>query len=411
VKPECFTLPSGARVEIGVGPELEVAGVFRDELSGLHATLSRRTGKPISIEELPLADFHTLRAILRKLGLVSEQTLEIPCSNCNTAFTVVPSSELELRPYPDDELDDPELDGAFDFETSHEVPSLSGDSEPSRLRLRPLCVSEASPFHSALRADRPLRVTSGVVEGMGIVEIDGVTNARKLARLLASAPDSAFDAVAEVFEEAHYPRRLDVPHRCPKCGISEWVSVPRSRELALEQALALQLPRGGDQFMSIDEFERLVRGEAEKIWRNPDIALSVIEDAAEVDASGEPLLGCYRPPEPEALLPEPAEIRVFYQTFANMWREDGRYDVLAEVAETLRHELEHHGGHLTGNDPLDDAEQEELRREHVRRVGKSETDRRALRDAYGGAREFIARTWPLWTVVLLATLAAILASR
>lgn len=394
-----FHLPSGAEVELGSGKPLELEGVFAEELAKIRA----KTSRPLT--ELPLADLHVLRAIARKLGLVPEPEVTLRCSNCHEELRVRPCASLELGPFLHDELEDPELDASFDFSRSWPIPTFR-----EGVKLVPRTVGEARALHRAVSLDRPLRITSGVVRAMGIVEIDGERDPRKLARLLREAPDDAFDAVVALFEDAHYPPRLDVPHACPSCGVSEWVSVPLDRELALP-AEGAPVPPDDAAFMSPDELEALVREEGELAYRElgvKEIDLAVIEGPAEVDDGGEPLLGCYRPPDPDGLVPRPAEIRVFYRTFANMFHEEGPYDVRAEVRETIRHELEHHFGHLSGDDPLDDDEHAEIHREVARRVGKTELQKRAIGSFWSEARTFFARTWVLWLIAALVTLLAVL---
>jgi len=413
---ERFVLPSGARVELGAGDRLFVSGLFEAELRGLSARITEPGGAAVALAELPLADFHVLRAILRRLGVVEEAEVELCCSNCHERWTVKPCSGLELGPFRDDELDDDELDAPFDFARSYELPCLrpGEEAEVSRLRLSPRTLGQAAPLHAAIRADRPLRITSGFVNGLGIDELDGERDARKIARLLARAPDDAFDALVQLFEDAHYPPRLSVPHTCPSCGVSEWVHVPLARELGLEPRAEDEAPAPPDdaQFLSLDAFEELVREEAQAAYRElglKSIDLLVVEGPAEVDDGGEPLLGCYRPPELDALVPKSAEIRLFYRTFANIQHDEGVYDVRAEVRETLRHELEHHLAHLSGHDPVDDDERDEIEREQVRRVGQAELVRRSTRSALDELRGFVRRTWVLWLIVGLVTLLTLLA--
>jgi hypothetical protein len=266
-----------------------------------------------------------------------------------------------------------------------------------------------------LRADAELRVTSNVVRGMGVVELDGETETGRIARALQHLDDDSFAALQMLFEDAHYPPRLDVPHPCPECGATAWLSIPLSRELSLEPAEDADVaPTSARGFMGVDEFEALVREEAARLWDELEIgevSLTVVEGVAEVDEGGEPLLGSYRPADPEALIPQPAEIDIFYRTFANMSRSDGVVDARAEVAETLRHELEHHLNYLRGDDPLDDSERAEIDLERARRVGRAEVGRRATREARRDVSEFFARTWYVWVVVALATLLAFLADR
>lgn len=46
-----------------------------------------------------------------------------------------------------------------------------------------------------------------------------------------------------------------------------------------------------------------------------------------------------------------AEIRLYYRTFRAMFVDEGPYDVVGEIYETLEHELEHHRAFLDGDDP------------------------------------------------------------
>jgi len=123
-----------------------------------------------------------------------------------------------------------------------------------------------------------------------------------------------------------------------------------------------------------------------------------------VDDGGEPLLGCYQLPDPDGLVPQPAEIRVFYRTFASMAEDLAEFDARAEVAETVRHELTHHLNFLAGDDPLDDQEQAAIHYERARRVGRRESKRRAVRALGTDVVEFFVRTWAVWLIALLVAL-------
>jgi hypothetical protein len=402
-----FALPSGASVELtDAAPELpELSGVFAPDLAGVRAAPSQ------PLDELPLADLHTLRAIAKKLGLSPEPPISIRCRNCDHAFDVVPTSTFELGPYRDGELDDPELDAPFDFSREHAIDP--DDERFSGVRLEPVSVGRARALHEALAGQ--FRVTSRVVRALGIVSLGGETSPGRIARRLREASDETFDRVAAVFEDAHYPPRLVAPHACPECAMVEWVPVPAERELTVSAAGGTEhLRPEGEPFMDVDRFEAAVRDAADRIYRELGVAqidLSVIDGPAECDDGGEPLLGCYRPPEPEGLIPKRAEVRVFYRTFAAIWEDEGAYDVAAEIDETLRHELEHHFGHLAGDDPLDDDERAEIDLERARRVGRSETQRRALRAVTGDFGDFLRKTWPLWLLAAAITVLAVIAER
>jgi hypothetical protein len=405
-----YCLPSGAQVETDGDRVLELGGAFASELNGKRADLSR-DGKAIDLGALPLKDLHTLRALYARLKKIDEPTVTVRCHNCHERFQVVPSSQLELGPYADGELDDEELDVSFDFDVTHVIPALDGSDGTSVIRLVPRTVAEAAPLHRALGKESGLRITSAVVSGMGIVELDGERDAKKIARKLRAASDEVWGAVADWFEIAHYPPRLDVIHECPTCKMKDPVPAPALREFSA--AGEGSIARSGS-FVSPRELKQIVREEADRIYAElgvRNIALSVIEGPAETDDGGVPLLGCYLHAEPEALPPQPPEIRIFHRTFENMFEEEGPYDVRAEVAETLRHELEHHLAYLAGDDPVDDDERAEIGRELTQRVGKSEVGRRAAHAAKSSVTDFWQKTWYVWLIALAATLLTLLSQR
>jgi hypothetical protein len=402
---ERLHLPSGARVEPGaqVAPAEVGRGLFAEDIAAFRGRLFAANGQAIGIEDLSLADFHTLRALLRRLGHIAERETVVDCDNCDRRFDVRACDTLELGPYRDGELDDDELDATFDFSARHEVPGLGA------VRLAPLTVARARPLHEALARPR-WRMTSRSVTAMGIVELAGESDARRIARRLSSATEEEFDALCELFERAHYPARLVTPHPCPECGVVVWVAVPLWREFSSELPPDAERPRATGDFMSVDDFERLVRDEAESAYaelRVAQVDLVVVEGPAEHDDAGEPLLGCYEPADPDALPPRPHEIRIFYRTFANVWADDGPYDVRSELRDTLLHELEHHLAHLAGSDAVDEDEHAEIDRDVARRVGRKEVLSRALRGTVGDFAEFVRRTWLLWLAVLIATLLAL----
>ena len=119
-----------------------------------------------------------------------------------------------------------------------------------------------------------------------------------------------------------------------------------------------------------------------------------------VDDGGVPLLGSYTPPpegDEESLCPPTGEVRLYYRTFRNQWLDEGPYDVDAEIAETIEHELKHHLAFLRGWDETDAAERALIVEERRRVRGKAETQRSARAER----RTFLERTWPLWAILLL----------
>lgn len=406
-----LVLPSGARVELSERePSIDPPpGVFAEELAGVRASF-RRGSEPLGLGELPLSDLHTLRAILRRTGDIAEPAHELVCENCGEVWEVLPCAELELGPYKDDELDDEELDAPFEFAREH--PIEPGDPRFSSVELAPVSVADAAALHQAL-AGR-FRITSHVVRAMGIVKLGSETSPARIARRLAAAPDEIFDRVAQLFEDAHYPPRLVAAHSCPKCQMVAWLPIPVERELtvAAKGAPSVEPPAHG-AFPDADAFEQRVRPIADRVYRELGVRaidLCVIEGPAECDDAGEPLLGCYLPPDPEGLIPRNAAICLYYRTFAAIWTA-AEYDIDAEIEETLRHEIEHHFGFLAGSDPLDDAEHAEIGGEARRRIGRRETERRAVRAFTADIGEFARRTWPLWLVAAAATLLAVASAR
>ena len=409
-------LPSGAVAILDPSSQHELEGLFARDAAAFSGRLIDATGAELPLRKLPLADFHTLRALLRKLGKLPEADFELTCQNCERRFPVRPCQTLELGPYRDGELDDPALDAPFDFDFPHRLPV----SEIEQVVLAPLKVEDAEPLHLALAKPGALTLKSAVVKAMGVAELDGETNPARIGRRLMRVSAQAFDELVNLFEAAHYPARLTTRHPCPRCGAAAWVDSPALREFSLDPAaggaveVRREVPEGEAPFMSLTEFEELVSERADLAYaqlRVTNVDLVVVDGPAECDDGGEPLLGCYCPADLDALPPQPPEIRIFYRTFVNVWNDEGSYDVGGEVETTVRHELEHHLAYLAGTDPVDDEERAEIDAEIARRVGRSETQRRALHAAGRDLRGFFASTWALWAVLLVATVIAFFVRR
>jgi hypothetical protein len=381
-------------------------------------------GRPVDFDDLPLRDAHALRALLAYAGIVPEEPGGFTCANCDAPFEVAPSPLLEVGPFVDGELDDPELDAPFDFDRTHEIAPLRVARGTARnLRLAPRTVGEALPLWRAAEAPS-LRLTPAVVIAMGVVAMGRERRSSAIAEALARAPEDAWQDVVALFNEAHYPARLVALHRCAECGSRNDLDVPLERELPLEASPLRDVgpegppSRGGrageDTFPDLDAFEARVRGIAERVYGDrgiKNVGLFIDAGVAACDDGGEPLLGSYTPGalEGELTIPEPPEIRLYYRTFAAMHAEDGPYDLDEEIRETIDHEVTHHLNHMSGSDPLDDEELAEIGRETARRVGKSEGMRRAGRGALADLAGFWRATWPVWLIALAGTLLALCA--
>jgi predicted Zn-dependent protease with MMP-like domain len=325
--------------------------------------------------------------LLRRLGRIPESPVTIECDNCGGSFSLRPSATFEVGPYRDGELDDPELDAPVDFDTHHRVAGLDGE-----IRLAPVRVGDVAPLYRALAASE--QIDAELLDAMGVVATAAP----------AELDAEALEVLGELFEQAHYPPRLTTPHRCPDCSQTVWIGAPALREFTVLDE-RVQSARGGEAFPDADAFERLVRDTADEAYerigvRNVDLV--IIEGPADCDDAGEPLLGSYQPPDPDALVPAPAEVRIYYRTFRNAFLAGEIDSVRDEVAETLEHELEHHLGFLAGHDPVDDTEREDIAEEYARRVGRTEARRRAVRAARTSLVGFFSATWLLWLGVLAA---------
>jgi hypothetical protein len=392
----------------GPGPDPPLEGLFAADAAACRVSLTGG-GRTLALRDLPLEDFHTLRAILRCLGLIPEEEVELECQNCGHRWRVRPCSGLELGPYRDGELNDAELDEPFAFGDRHSL-----GSPATVVELRPLTLREVEPLHIALGADRPLRPATRLVRALGLRAVGEERDPARLGRRLRRATDDFWEDLGLLFESAHYPPRLTVPHACDRCHVVEWLEVPAVREFTAhstpdEARATRQLARAQEpaSFPTPDGFEDLVRVTAARVYVELDVRavdLAVVDGPAECDEAGEPLLGAYYPAEPDALPPRPPEVRIFYRTFQNLWTDQGPYDVPGEVEETLRHELAHHFGQLRGSDPLDDGERAEIASDYHRRVGRRETVRRAVQLASRDFLGFLRKTWWVWLLVSLVTL-------
>lgn len=445
--PRAVHLPSGQRVELHAAsaeraaPALsaDAGGPFAEALAILSAEgVLRCDGAPLDVYTLPLRDVHTLRALLSRSGLVAESSEQFVCENCGAPFDVAPSSLLEIGPFIDGELSDPELDEPFPFGEPLPIPRLilpAPRPPPRRSGLAPrrgtlrgprdryaetvtFAERTAGDARALFRAAdalftgrvRSLKITPALVMGMGIVALGSERRAQVLAEALATAPHAAWARLIDHFHDAAYSRRLFSIFRCAECGARNDLDVPLARELDREPPLRegeLAKDRGArPPFPDLDAFEELVHKHAERIYAKRglrNIDLFVDAGVPHCDDGGEPLLGSYLPGgvDEETFVPRAPEVRIYYRTFETQYAFDPGFDVEGEIRETIDHELLHHLHHLSGEDPMDADERAEIAREHVRRVGARESARRERQALWSDATGFFRATWPLWVAVLL----------
>lgn len=412
-----LSLPCGARAELDLVAARDVpAGRSRSSLDrALHVLRApgvlslHHDAAATSVDALPLADFHVLRVALVQGGAIDEPDVVSPCDNCGAELTVAPAREVELGPFRDGELDDPELDAPFLFGDEHVVPAFRvGRGVARSVRLAPRTVGDAATL---LRRDlrAPIELTPALVAALGVVAVGRERRASAIARALAAAPDATWDAVCDLWDDAHGHPRLIAAARCVACGARNDVPAPAERELSSPAGPGAAPRRGREArvFPEPDRFAALVRAQADAIFarrRVRGVDLIVDEGVPAVDDGGEPLLGCYTPPHTDDLdIPRPPEIRLFLRTFRAEVEADAAFDLEGEVRETIDHELEHHLNFLAGDDPLDDEERDAIVDERRRVVGRRESTRRGLRalgaDLYG----FLRVGWPLLLAGAIAT--------
>lgn len=369
--------------------------------------------EPLSVEQLRLDDFHALRAIATRLGRLSEPLIRYPCRNCQREVEARPSSGLELGPFIDCELSDPELDGEFPFDKALTLADSEVEHSLRTVSFAPRKVDEVRPLWAAL-ASPSWQFDAAIVSALGIASLGEETDPEKIAKLLEEAPEDITDEVLGYFDEAYYPPRLSAAIHCEGCGAVDYVDAPSEREFRRETSL---IPCVDEPFLTLDAFETRVKLFADDIYRERGISqavhLIVDADVPAVDDGGVPLLGSYMPggTDPLTGIPEAPEVTIYYRSFLAMWNEEGPYDVDAEIAETIDHELEHHLHMIAGFDPLDDSERAAIDAEAIRIIGKSEVTRRARAAFVADLSEFFRRTWPLWLALLAFTVVASLFER
>jgi hypothetical protein len=408
-------LPSGRVVALdarqGLAPRVRAPGapLFSEAVDLVRSgdVAVREKGASVDVEALELRDFHTLRAIAMRAGWLAEDPVEVGCRNCDETLRARPCAALELGPFSDGELDDPDLDGALDLSRPHAIPRvpLRAGLDAREVKLRARTVAHAAPLHRALRRRR-LVVSARVVAAMGVELLGPERDPRRIAEALARCSDEAWGAIGDLFLQAHYPPRLCAVVLCPKCGARNDVDAPYEREFE-PAALAPATESNAESFLDFDAFDARARAFFDDLAGEcaREVMLVVDSGVPACDDGGDPLLGAYVPPGGDPGAPVGvAEITVYYRTFHAIWDEEGSYDWEDELRETIEHELEHHGGWRVGHDPMDDEERAEIARERARIVGRKAAVRESVGALGADVRGFLARTWPIWLIVAAATL-------
>lgn len=429
--PARLTLPSGAVVQLrlagaegqgGPGalePLVRAPGapLFSEAVRALTPPGERvsltQGGKGVDVGSLALRDFHVLRAVLARSGVIAEEEVEIACRNCGAPMRALPCATLEIGPWADGELDDPELDTTLPLGVPIDVPELP----LGRVRTARTVTFEDRTVHEAhelfvAAAREHLELTPEVVRAMGITLVGTESDAEKISRALAECDDEAFHAVGDAFLATHYVLRLGCVVFCEGCGARNDIDAPYERESGGGGGERPAPERGApddEGFPDFDTFATRAREIAQPMLdRVPGEPVELVVEGGTpaVDDGGEPLLGSYVPPHAgDSSTPTQSPlVTLYYRTFGAMWREDGPYDWQDELSETVEHELDHHISFLRGDDPTDDEERAVIREEAVRIVGRREVGRRATLGIAASFSDFLRRTWPIWVLAILALL-------
>lgn len=422
--PSSLTLPSGAVVRLRRAPSEEGQPCARSEGEPLFAEVESaiaqkriailKDGVPIEVGALLLRDFHVIRAVLARSGIIEETEVEISCENCGHPIRVFPCAALEIAPWVDGEARDPVLDITLPLGEPVEVPLIPlGRVRSARtVTFEERTVEQARPLFAAaakIAEEKPLDITAAVVRALGIVALGTERDASRIAAAMRECDDAALAAVEDAFLATHYVQRLGCVVFCAECGARNDVDAPCERECEGGSGSGGGSGDGRDpegEFPSFEAFAARAREIAAprmEVAPTADVELIIEGETPAVDDGGEMLLGSYTPPDPgDAGTPTRAPVvTVYYRTFRATWNEDDSFDWDDELVETIEHELEHHVAFLRGTDPTDDEERAEIHDEAVRLVGRREAERRAIRGFGSSLGDFARRTWPLWLIVLL----------
>ena len=387
--PRTLTLPSGLRVTVRSGtPCARPPGLFGDVLA-LGIVL------PVAIEDLVLADFHVLRAVLAKAGRIEEAEEEISCQNCDAPLRLKPCARLETGPWEDNEANDPELDRTGPFG----VPL-------GEIVLTPRTVRQARALWEAAT---PLAFDADIVRALGIVRLGEAREPAAIAAALEALGDDAFDAVVDEWLDAHYPLRLGADILCPSCHARNTIDAPAIREL--DRGERRSRTEGLPALVAF--VERAHEIAEPMLAPHPGVELVIEDGTPAVDDGGESLLGSYLPPPPaDAAVPtRPPTITIYWRTFVAVARDEDDFDWEDELRETIAHELEHHVYFLQGHDPMDEEERAAIVRDEVRLVGRRAASQRALGMFGGSIRDFLRRAWPLILIAAIVLAVSIAESK
>lgn len=384
--PKILHLPSGKIARVVAGPPAdEAAGdPYARALAAVEGRVELSAG---GLDDLELRDLHTLMACLLRAGWITEPPLRLRCDNCGLECSVRAASTFEWGPLSDGELDDPELDGAYDWRRTQWLPhrirggrlrGLPGARWPfARLRLGCVTVADLRPLLSPVRRELTVRPLSlQLLRALGI-EPDGPTRARDLLAGIERLGARGLSRLSALWLDAHVPPRLSAGHSCAECGAVNLTQIPHATAIdwLVGPAMPAELELPPD-FPAPEEFARLVWAAKRRVFTERHVrGLRVVVENGipAVDEGGNPLLGSY---VPHGDVDAPAVVQLYRRSFEAQKRLDPSFDVKREIFETVEHEVEHHLAFLRGEDSVDDQERLALAKDRERVVGRRELERR-----------------------------------
>ena len=409
-----LTLPSGLAVRVrasGGGSPLgddvfegqaTFGGRFLNALEGKRVSIERREGEawvPLLFAEvldLLLPDFHALRDAAYRVRAISHEPEELRCRNCDGLVEDRPEAApvADLDHWYETDVRPPE--GPFPLPLARRDRAPRGGSgEGSTVALAPVTAAQALPLWRELAAaqDPPPPLGEEVVCGLGIRSLGKISDPVRIAARLDDAPEETWAIIETAFLALNYSPQAYFPRVCTRCGTVHDAEAPSAREFvpdpAAERAIwgddDPEAESAEEPFPDLEAFEALAERLREEIYRERgvrNVAFVVDPGVPAVDGSGEPLLGSYLPVaemDAAGYTDHRFAITLYYETFARSHRDDP-YDVEAEVAETIDHEVQHHLYHLAGHDPMDEAEREEALGDLKRTFGERTVRRARIAD-------------------------------
>ena len=199
--------------------------------------LTSANGEALDVYTLPLRDVHTLRALLTRVGHLPEEKVPFTCENCRAPFDVAPSSLLEVGPFLDGELHDPELDAPFPFGEPQPIPRVLLPSAPRTGARRPSGFGAARGGRAATRSAPSTRAAPSAPSSGAAPSAPSTRAAQSAPSSRAAQPPSA-RAEARSADTVTFAERTADDARALFRAADAWLT-GRSRAMRITPAVVL----------------------------------------------------------------------------------------------------------------------------------------------------------------------------